>query len=59
MKRALRRVAQGLVIALLVIIPVPVGRLFARLFDVKPRPVATQLVKRREEQDAHDTDART
>lgn len=41
-----KRVAQGLVIALLIIIPVPVGRVFVRLFDRPKRAVAAQVVKR-------------
>jgi hypothetical protein len=48
---ALKRVAHGVVIVLLVIIPVPVGRLFARLFDKKPRATAALVVRREDETD--------
>jgi hypothetical protein len=48
---ALKRVAYGVVIVLLVIIPVPIGRVFARLFDRKPKPVAALVVKREDETD--------
>ena len=48
---ALKRVAQGVVIVMLVIIPVPVGRLFARLFDQKPRATAALVVRREDELD--------
>lgn len=50
--RLLTRVAHAAVITLLVLIPVPVGRLFARLFDKKPRATAALVVKREDETDA-------
>ena len=46
---AFKRVAQGVVIVMLVIIPVPVGRLFARLFDQKPRATAALVVRREDD----------
>ena len=50
-----KRVAQGLVIALLIIIPVPVGRLFSRLFDRPKRAVAAQVVKKEDAARPSDT----
>lgn len=47
LKRVLRRVAQALVIVLLVVVPVPVGRLFVKLFDTKPRAIATQPIRQK------------
>ena len=49
--KVLKRIAYGVVIVLLVIIPVPIGRLFARLFDRKPRATAALIVKREDETD--------
>lgn len=43
-----KRFAQGLVIVLLIIIPVPVGRLFASLFDTKSRSAPTSQPVRKD-----------
>ena len=49
---ALRRFAHGVVVVLLVIIPVPIGRLFARLFDKRPRAPAALVVRREDRADS-------